>query len=335
MIVSMRHSLVIVLTLLTASACAQEKVTKMIPGASQKQLVAETDESQDGIAQIILGELFKPGPTEYKRVGAAGLKDAPPLPTGYSLLKDLAYDVRTEAITAGHHVTVFRVASVASESEFNKLGILHLERDEMSPNGSSWAEVLIFPGGWDRHFNQVTRAQYDSLQPDFKSRRISAITTQLGLFVIASYQEMEPRGTEPLTKMDVAVSSSPKPVMVGQEVVHTIVLENKGPKAAAEVNLKYELNTDFEYLSATTDRGSCKQSILSSGRVICYLGAIDAGETVRITIRARVPTNILLVNDLTEAGNLLEVAFKERPNDLVEARNQLFSEHNSIISRGH
>ena len=258
----------------------------------------------------------------------------PPLPNGYSLFKDLAYDVRTEAITAGHHITVFGLPSIASESDFNKLGILHLEQDEMSPNGSSWAEALIFPGGWDKDFNQVTRAQYESLQPDFKSRRISAITTQLGLFVIASYQEVEPRSIEPLTKMDFEVSSSPKPVLVGQEVVHTIVVENKGPKAAAEVNLKYELNTDFEYLSATTDRGSCKQSTMSSGRVLCHLGAINAGETVRITVRARVPTNILLVSDLTEVGNLLEVAFKERPNDPVEARNQFFAEHNSIISRG-
>src|SRR5437773_1986703 len=93
--------------MIATEACwhTDEKSKRLIPGPSVKVLIPESNnKNEDRITQIILGELFKPGPTEYKRIGAAGLKDAPPLPNGYSLFKDLAYDVRTEAITAGHHI---------------------------------------------------------------------------------------------------------------------------------------------------------------------------------------------------------------------------------------
>src|SRR5437773_10697351 len=81
----------------TASSCAQEKPKRMVPGSSVKDLVPESpNEKGDGVAQITIGQLFKPGTTEYTRIGAAGLKDAPPLPTGYVLFKDLVFSVKTE-----------------------------------------------------------------------------------------------------------------------------------------------------------------------------------------------------------------------------------------------
>jgi hypothetical protein len=70
------------------SACAQEKPKQMIPGPSVKELVPESpNRDQDGVSQIIFAELFKLGPTEYKHVGTRALKNAPPLPTGYTLYK--------------------------------------------------------------------------------------------------------------------------------------------------------------------------------------------------------------------------------------------------------
>lgn len=316
------------------SACAQEKAKRMVPGPSVKELVpASPNEKEDGISKIIIGQLFKPGNAEYTRIGAGGLKDAPPLPTGYSLFKDLAFDVKTDAITSGYHVFVFSLPSVETEADFKKLGVLHLEVDEMSPSGKSWVEVTMFPGGWDDHFHQVSKTQYDSLLPDFKTKHISAISTQLGLFVIASYQDIEPRSTDPFTRIDLTITTSPDPAAVGQQVAHIITVENKGPNAAGDVNLKYELNHYYEYVSSTTDRGICKRSDLSTVRVLCHLGPVNSGDTVRITIMAHVPRDISLVKDRIEAGNVLELVFKERPTDPVEERNQLFKEYNATILR--
>lgn len=132
------------------SACAQEKSKRMIPGPSVKELVAaSTNENEDGISKIIIGQLFKPGRTEYTRVGAAGLKDAPPLPTGYLLFKDLDFQIKTEAITSGYQLTVFTLPSAENELDFNRLSVLHLEDDEMSPAGKSWQPVTVVPDGWD------------------------------------------------------------------------------------------------------------------------------------------------------------------------------------------
>lgn len=316
------------------SACAQEKPKRMIPGPSVKELVPESpNEKEDGVAQITLGELFKPGSTEYTHAGANALKDAPPLPTGYVLFKDLVYRIKTEAITASSQLIVFNVPSVENETDFSKLSILHLEDDEMSPSGSSWAEVTVFRGGWDEHFHFVPKAQYDALQPDFKSRRIAAITgPQFGVFAIALAPESQSTSTGPFTQIEVAPSSSPEPVRIGDEVTHTIVIENKGPKPAAEVNIKEEFGNDLYYTSASSTQGTCNHSTKSNGRVLCHLGSLPAGATATITIVARLHDNPL-TKDGSKLGNQVEVNFKENSTDFVEADNQIFKDFTTTITR--
>lgn len=306
------------------SSCAQEKPKRMIPGPSVKELVPESPrEKEDGITQITIGQLFKPGTTEYTRIGAAGLKDAPPLPTGFVLFKDMVYRIRTEAITSGYQLTIFTLPSVENEADFSRMNILHLEDDEMSPSGFSWTPVTVFPGGWDDHFHFVSRDQYDALEPDFKSKRLAAVTHEFGVFAVALAPASEVPSTGPFTQIEVIPRSSPVPVAVGEEVTHTILVKNKGARAAAEVDVKAELDPDFGY-TANSNQGSCKQSNESSGRILCYLGAMPAGSTATITVVGRVSRHIVLTKELSEFGNMLEVVFKVTPTDLVEADNQLF-----------
>jgi len=296
-------------------------------------LVPESlNEKEDGITQITIGQLFKPGTTEYTRTGAAGLKDAPPLPTGYVLFKDLVFRVKTEAITSGDQLTVFSLPSAATddETDFNRLNILHLEDDEMTPAGRSWTSVTVFPGGWDDHFHFVSKAQYEALEPDFKSRRLAAVTHEFGTFLIALAPAFGAPSTGPFTHIEVVPSSSPVPVAVGEEVTHTILVKNKGPGAAAEVDVKAELDADFGY-KANSNQGSCKQSNQSSGTMLCYLGAMQPGSTATITIVGRVSRHLVLNEGISEAGNMLEIVFKANPTDLVETDNQVFMQFNFKI----
>ena len=169
------------------SACAQEKPKQMIPGPSAKELVLESPSpNQDGISQIIFAQLFKPGPTEYRHAGTGALKDAPPLPTGYTLFKDRVYDVKTQAIfTASFNITVFNIQSVENETDFKKLGILHLKYNEMSPARKSWEEVPLFIESADEGiFHYIPKTKYDSLQPDFKSKLIAGVSDEFGLSAI-------------------------------------------------------------------------------------------------------------------------------------------------------
>jgi len=319
------------------SSCAQEKSKRMIPGPSEKELVPDApDPNQDGISRILFAQLFKPGPTQYKHVGSGALKNAPPFPTGYTLFKDRVYDVKTQAIiTSAFNITVFNVTSAENEQEFRKLAILHLEDDEMSPAGKSWNDVTLFTETADeRIFHFVPKDRYDSLKPDFKSKQLAGVTDQFGIFAVALAPEFGIPSTEPFTQIEVVPSSSPEPVAVGEEVTHTIVVNNKGPNAAAEVNLKEELDPDFGYMSVTSNQGDCKRSNESTGRVLCHLGALPAGATATITIVAQVRNNPL-TKDGSKMGHSLQINFKHNSTDFVEADNQIFKDFTTTIVRRH
>jgi uncharacterized repeat protein (TIGR01451 family) len=313
------------------SACAQEKPKRMIPGPSVKELIPEsTNEKEDGISRITIGQLFKPGTTEYAAVGAKGLRDAPPLPTGYVLFKDLVYKVRTEAITSGYQLTVFSLPSVENETDFSKLNILHLEDDEMSPSGFSWNPVTVLSGDWEEHYHFVSKEKYEALVPDFKSKRITAITHEFGVFLVALAPASISTSNGPFTQMEIIPTSSPEPIIGGEEVTHSIVVRNKGPNSTAEVNIKEELNPELTFVSATSNQGNCKQSNESSGRVLCHLGAMPSGVLVTITVVARVRDNPLIQTG-SKAGNELEINFKKNPTDFVEADNQMFMNFTTTI----
>jgi len=303
----------------------------MIQGASVKELVPESpNEKEDGISQITIGQLFKPGTTEYTRIGMAGQKDAPPLPTGYVLFKELVFRVKTEAIISGDELTVFKVSSAENETDFRRLEILHLEEDEMSPSGRSWTPVTVVPGGWDDYFHFVSKEQYEAAQPEFQSRRLASVTRDFGTFLIALAPAFETPSNGPFTQIEVIPSSSPEPVALGEEVTHKIVVKNKGPKAAAEVNLKVDLDAFFGYKGSST-QGACRRSDQSTGTILCYLGAMQPGSTAVITIVGRVVGQPLLTEGINERGSMLEVVFKASPTDLVEGDNQIFMRFNFKI----
>ena len=305
-------------------ACGQNNQRRMIPGASVKELIPESpNERVDGVSKIIIGQLFKPGNTEYTRVGAAGLKDAPPLPTGHVLFKDLIFQIRSEAVTSGYQLTVFNVPSAENEADFNRLSILHLEDDEMSSVGKSWQPVTVIPDGWDDHYHFVSKSQYEALGPDFKSRQIAAVTHQFGIFLVA-LAPSELQSTGGFTKIEISPSSSPQPVEVGQEITHTIIVKNKGLQAAAEVNVKVSLDAFFGY-KGTATQGSCKRSDQSTDTILCYLGAMPPGSTATITIAGRVASQPLLNDGINERVGELEAVFKANSTDLVDADNQLFT----------
>jgi uncharacterized repeat protein (TIGR01451 family) len=304
----------------------------MIPGASVKDLVPESPNAdQDGVSQIIFAQLFQSGTTSYKHVGANGLKTAPPLPTGCALFKDLAYEVTTEAAAPGPNFTVFTIPSVTDQSDFDMLGLLLLEDDDMNPAGVSWSPVSVVPGGWDEKsfLPLVSKTRYDTLVPDFKIHRLAAISRHFGLFAIVSCRESGPFPTEPFTQITVGGTSSPDRVKEGQEVTHTITVENKGPKPAAEVDIKEELDANFDYISVSSTQGSCKRK--SSGRVLCYLGVMPVGSTATIKVEARVRSNLFLTKNPAQVSNLLEVAFKENPTDFVDSENQVFTQFSTTI----
>jgi len=286
----LRSLVTVILLLLIAgdSACAQEKRKRMVPGSSQFIVVTDSlGENEDGIAQITFGGISPPPkPTEYAYVGAGGLKDAPSLPTGYTLFNDLVFRVKTEALVSGSSLTIFKVASAKNEVEFGKLAVLHLKHDELSPTDFSWEDVSVLPGSWDEHVHHIPKRVYDGAAPDFNSRRVAGITDEFGIFAIASAPESEPERMEAFPKITVSFTSSPEPVQAAQEVTHTITFRNEGTSASAEVNVKEVLDIYLDYVSATPTQGVCKQKV-AAYNIVCHLGALPAGANATITIVSR------------------------------------------------
>jgi len=204
----------------------------------------------------------------------------------------------------------------------------------MSPAGVSWSPVMVYPGGWDeKAFPVISKTRYDALVADFKTRRLAALSNHFGTFAIISCQESAPFPTEPFTQITVGATSSPERVKEGQGVTHIITIENKGPKAAAEVNVKTDLNPDFDYVSVSSSQGSCKRSRNSGGRVLCYLEAMPAGSKATVTVQARVRRNHFWKPSESSAESIsnLELAFKENPTDFVVAENQIFTQFSTTI----
>lgn len=313
------------------SACAQEKPKLMVQGSSEFTVVPETlGEKEDGIAQITFGGISPPPkPTEYTYLGMSGLKDAPPLPTGYVLFKDLVFRVTTQALIAGSHLTVFRVASATTELDFGKLTILHLEYDALSPSNFKWEDATVFPGGWDEHFHHIPKRLYDAAQSDFKSKHLAGITNEFGIFAIALAPQSEPQQSGPFPEVTVNATSSPEPAQGGQDVTHTITFANKGTTAAAEINFKEVFDPPLEFISSDTSQGVCKQKE-AGNIVVCHLGPLAGGGQARVRIITRTrPDGIW--KDRLELVTTLEVVFKETSTDFVDERGQIFTHFTTTL----
>jgi len=311
----------------------------MVQGPSEFVLLPESlGENEDGVAQITFGGVSpSPKPTEYAFVGAKGLKDAPPLPTGYTLFKDLVFRVKTEALVAGSHLTVFRISSANSSTDFGKLGVLHLKYDALSPSNYSWEDATVFPNGWDEHFHNIPKKLYDGATPDFKSKRIAAITGEFGIFAIALAPESESQQAEPFPEVTLKSTSSPEPARPRQEVTHTLVFSNQGTGAAAEVNVKEVLDIDLDFVSVSQTQGACKQKE-ALNIVVCHLGPLSAKTSATITLVTRARGMFITDPSTGKAAsskvvsNSIEAVFKQNATDFVDERGQIFSQIKTTIT---
>lgn len=325
-------TLTIVATLVcTIVACGQSNERRMVADHSQKNFTA-ADSRVDGVVQIKLGQLFKPGETTYAVMDQKALADLPPLPTGFVASRDRAYRITTKAITSGEHTVIFQFPSVKDEAEFNHLAVFHLEVDELSPLGKSWEPVTVMPGGWDKNFFHFTSEKaYGQLVPDFASRRIAAIVHDFGIFVIAIVPKNIDVPKEPFTRMEFSATSSPETMRIDEQVTHTFVIRNNGPVRADDVNLREWINPYLEFQSATTTQGKCKQSPYSMDRVLCHLGPMEVGSTATIKIVARYFKYSIMTRSPWPVRNTVELVFKRKATDFSDITTQRILKFDTVI----
>src|SRR5260370_11840290 len=114
--------------------------------ASKSDAWTSESEDRDGIISLSYCWVFQPGMTTIKRLASNNLMQLPAdfdihrryaelvrgkirtdaLPVGFTIYKDLAFDLRTEAVLDGSSVTI-RLPSVRSEEELKHLFVLYLD----------------------------------------------------------------------------------------------------------------------------------------------------------------------------------------------------------------
>jgi uncharacterized repeat protein (TIGR01451 family) len=217
----------------------------------------------DKVLSIDAKDLFKKGPINIVNLEVS---TAGQLPVGFDFYE--GYEIRSEAIAVGHDVT-FKVSSVNDPVAFASLRVLHFEEDDMHPGRGRWLD----------------RTDLNSHPPNFESKTISAITNQLGRFVIAKKDGVR-ISKAPLIDLAVNTSVSRERVTAGSSVLYTTVVENKSHNTATEVVMANIIDMRLRIVSATSLQGVCKRSPQSDDTVMCDLNNIAPGASAVIMIDA-------------------------------------------------
>lgn len=289
---------------------------------------AQETKTEDGPISVTYVLLFQDGAVSYSPVNLSSIGKAPPLPTGYTIFNNLAYRVDSKATWTGANV-VFRLPSINKQPDFDNVRILHLEFDELSSTRSAWIDRTTLPGDWSEKSPDMpkTKAEFDKLLPDFAARKITArVDRHLGLFVVARRDPAYKDPVSPFTEMAVSVKNSPEPVRTQSNVTYTIIVTNKGPKPAGDVWVQNSFDIDMDFLSATATQGTCQHSDQSDDRTNCGLGALSVGASATITIVAKVRHNQLMDEKERQRRNMTIVLFKERPADMTNYVNMVYTE---------
>jgi uncharacterized repeat protein (TIGR01451 family) len=100
----------------------------------------------------------------------------------------------------------------------------------------------------------------------------------------------------PLVDLQVAISASPIPAAVGENLIYTVTTTNRGPDDASSVLVTDALPAGVTFISATSNTGSPPS--VASGTLTAAIGALPVGAvaTVQITVKATVPAGSTLVD---------------------------------------
>ena len=305
---------------------------------NQKGAWTTATATSNGLLSLTYCGVFKSGPTTVSRLSVAQLNDLPAgierhqkyaeivgekievrsLPTGFTVYKDMAFEIRTEAIPDMKYLT-FRVPSIQSEEEFNKLAILYLDESELLPGALQWTTSYL---------------RLDIPKADFKTRTLSAVfdfasvfhrATYIGRVVLASIDETQYQKSS----VDLYITSvvGPPYVKVGDTFTYSVTVANGGANAlpANEVVFNSYM-TNGKFVSATSTQGKCRKSVNSDPVTVCDLGTIGAGKRVVISITVE-----------AEASGMMDYHGEEVfiTNNIVRGRDYDYTpENNAYSSRG-
>jgi len=229
----------------------------------QPNSVVPLSSQTDAPESVTFADLYTDGDATYSAVDPATVG---PLPAGYSVLDDDAYDITTDATVSGPHVVMFSVPSVTNQSTFNSLRILHVVPDSFDPEKARFEDPTIIAP--------------QTPAPDFANKKISAKVDGLGVFLITTFSPPPPNTDS--ADVSVNVTHSPTTLNAGTNLTYTLNVTNNGPQTAHEVILKNTLPREANFVSVTPSAGTCRKQ---DSAVLCTIDALAFNGTATITIQ--------------------------------------------------
>jgi uncharacterized repeat protein (TIGR01451 family) len=182
----------------------------------------------------------------------------------------------------------------------------------------------------------------DKLAPSFENKTIYASSDYLGNFAVVLLNESQAAGTLP-ANLEVSSTSSPNPVIMGDELTYTLIVKNKGSETASDVTVNHIVHCNMMLISATADQGKCRLSERSVVTVIWNLDSLAPGATATATLIVKlIDDNRALPKYRPEGGlppnqlmviNTARVVSNSRESDFTD--NQFESQTRVLRRRRH
>jgi uncharacterized repeat protein (TIGR01451 family) len=159
----------------------------------------------------------------------------------------------------------YRSATPSQGSCSQASGTVTCDLGAIDSSGSATVTITIVPPVAGTISNTATVAGSQSIDKNSANDSATATTTVKGV-----------------TNLTITNVDGPDPVDVGKQITYTIRARNNGTLNATGVTVTDTLPASVSYVSATTSRGTCFQSV--PGTVTCTVGALAVGQNADIKI---------------------------------------------------
>jgi hypothetical protein len=246
------------------------------------------------------------------------------LPAGFKVYRGLVFEVRTTAVSTGPHAVEFRIPSVSTEEEFKKLRVLYLGENGMDPGSLVW--------------HRRPYPEPDVAEPDFGRRMLTAGVefvrvfhrrATVGRFVVTTF-EREGYERSPAADLEIRDPEAPAKARVGDSLTFAVTVGNRGPAPASDVVFNHITGPHEEFVSAEAGQGRCGKSVNTDSVIVCRLGTIAPGGSVKVAVTVKVGNNPSIAHHGSLPHRTMNVvAARERETNADN--NRLDTESTNII----
>lgn len=277
-------------------------------------------------------------PVKHEIVDLSKIKEAPPIPNGYKLSGNLAFQINSEpidGIASSPYIVTVKFLNAISERDFNRLRILSLDVDNLSPTHWSWLDSTVLAQRLKFISPTSSQAKFPEALPNFAEKTISARVDWYKCFAIVLEENTPNQSVQPFTRIEVKTDYSSKHIKVGDKLNITVTISNQGPRPAEEVTFDFNLDDSAELLSVSSPQGTQSQSIVHGRNTVFHLGAVAVGASVKVTLEIAAPNsipenlnaNVPATKKKPQAlANTISILYKERSKDIGGVRDMLISD---------